>query len=73
MSKTIVHTEMLDKNTQLEVREHDTSDPKKYTFRLMYLNDDGEYYGSGGDGQWYETLAACIAAGHIDYQLDHAD
>jgi len=70
-NKTIVHSEMLDNETRLDVWQHDTTQIEKFTFRLVYLNERGEGYASSADGEWYETMAASIAAGIIDYLMDH--
>lgn len=71
MDKTIVHTEMLDQFTRLEIRLHDVRKANKYTFSIVFVDEQGESYGSASNGEQYETQSACHADAYIQYITQH--
>lgn len=70
-NKTIVYSEMLDLFTRLEIRLHNVMESDRYTFNIMFLDEQGEYGGYADNGEWYETKAACHADAYIEYITQH--
>lgn len=69
--KTIVHSEMLDPFTRLEIRLHDVPEAEKYTFSIVFVDEVGESYGHASNGEWYETQSACHADAYIQFITQH--
>lgn len=70
-NKIIVFTEMLDNGTRLDIRLQDDFECNKYTFNIVFLDEQGEYGGHPDNGQLYETQAACYGDAYIEYITQH--
>lgn len=69
--KLTVHTERLDHRTRLHIQLHHVIEYNKYTFSIVFLDEQGEYGGYDGNGQMYETQAAGHADAYIEYITQH--
>lgn len=71
-NREIIYQDMLAADVRLTVTLHDVSEPVRhsYTWRIHFLDETGESYGSANDGQWYESRAAAEAAGRLHFSLE---
>lgn len=69
--RTIVHSEMFDPFTRLEVRLHDVPEAEKYTFSIVFVDENGKSYGRAGNGEWYKAQSACHADAYIQFITQH--
>lgn len=67
-----VHSEALSDGNKLVVTYIPVNEPEAYFFSIhFYDSEDGEYCGRAGNGEWYDSLSACIAAGYIEWLTEH--
>lgn len=66
----IIHTTQLDKHNRLIVRDVPENAPDRYIWRIEFLDDSSDYYGSCSEGVWFESVAAAIASGHTYHLME---
>ncbi len=67
----LIHTEWLSKQTLVEIFHIEANEPEAYRFSLIFHNEQGEYYARAGNGEWYETLTACLADAYVEWIANH--
>lgn len=66
----LVYSDILAEGYRLEI---ETYQDYGYVWTIQFLFDNGDSWGSKGDGIWYKTQAACEAAGRLYYLMEYKD
>jgi len=68
----VIFSDRLSEDFRLDVWYCHVQTPERYVFNVELVDIDGNELGmSQGDGQWYETRAACEAAGRLYYLMKY--
>jgi hypothetical protein len=70
----VIFSDKLALGLRLEVWYCHVDTPEPYVFNIELVDNDGDKLGlSAGDGEWYESKAACEAAGRVYFLVNYAN